>query len=171
MLVAVLVVVFVGVLFIPALSDYFGLTGPASPVFTTVLPALVIWFLALTAAYRFQLLERILGLDRLAPGPLSRQTGGYARSAGAPEESATTRGRLRQRRADVGGLQHIASRAGQQLKRVGSSAASATPSATTRRPRSGPRSVPARTIPDSSRSEVRWRTTFFRSLPRRSASP
>jgi cation-transporting ATPase E len=87
-LVAVLVVVFAGVLFIPALSNYFGLTGPASPVFTTVLPALVIWFLALTAAYRFQLLERILGLDRLAPGPLSRQTGGYARSAGAPEESA-----------------------------------------------------------------------------------
>ncbi len=67
MLVAVLVVVFVGVLFIPALSDYFGLTGPAPPVFTTVLPALVIWFFVLTAAYRFRVLDRVLGLDRLPP--------------------------------------------------------------------------------------------------------
>ena len=64
-LVAVLVVVFVGVLFIPALSDYFGLTGPALPVFTAVLPALAIWFALLTAAYRFRVLDRILGLDRL----------------------------------------------------------------------------------------------------------
>jgi len=64
-LVAVLVVVFVGVLFIPALSDYFGLTGPARPVFTAVLPALVIWFVALTAAYRFRVLDRMLGTDRL----------------------------------------------------------------------------------------------------------
>src|SRR5215207_7305426 len=58
-------VVFVGVLFIPALSDYFGLTGPARPVFTAVLPALVIWFVALTAAYRFRVLDRMLGTDRL----------------------------------------------------------------------------------------------------------
>ena len=60
-----LIVAFVAVLFTPALSDYFGLTGPARPVFTTVLPALVLWFAALTAAYRFRLLDRVLGLDQL----------------------------------------------------------------------------------------------------------
>jgi len=69
-LVAVLVVVFAGVLFTPALSDYFGLTGPARPVFDTVLPALVLWFVALSAAYRLRLLDRVLGLDDLpARGP------------------------------------------------------------------------------------------------------
>jgi cation-transporting ATPase E len=62
-LVAVLVAVFAAVLFVPALSDYFGLTGPAAPVFTTVLPALVLWFAALTAAFRLRVLDRILGLD------------------------------------------------------------------------------------------------------------
>ena len=62
-LVAVLVAVFAVVLFVPALSDYFGLTRPAAPVFTTVLPALVLWFAALTAAFRLRLLDRVLGLD------------------------------------------------------------------------------------------------------------
>jgi cation-transporting ATPase E len=67
-LVAVLVVAFAVVLFVPALSNYFGLTGPARPVFTTVLPALALWFLALSAAYRFRLLDRILGLSELPAG-------------------------------------------------------------------------------------------------------
>jgi cation-transporting P-type ATPase E len=31
-------------------------------VFTTVLPALVLWFAVLSAVYRFRLLERALGL-------------------------------------------------------------------------------------------------------------
>jgi cation-transporting P-type ATPase E len=66
-LVGALVVVFAAVLFVPALSDYFGLTGPAAPVFTAVLPALVLWFAALSAAYRWRLLDRLLGLDDL-PG-------------------------------------------------------------------------------------------------------
>jgi cation-transporting ATPase E len=65
MLVLVLVALFVAVLFTPVLSDYFGLTGPAPPVFDAVLPALVLWFAALTAAYRFRLLDRLLGLDDL----------------------------------------------------------------------------------------------------------
>jgi cation-transporting ATPase E len=64
-LVAVLIAVFVAVLFVPALSAYFGLTGPAAPVFIAVLPALVLWFAALTAAFRFRLLDRVLGLDDL----------------------------------------------------------------------------------------------------------
>jgi cation-transporting P-type ATPase E len=64
-LVVVLLAVFAGVLFIPTLSDYFGLTGPAPAVFTTVLPALVLWFAVLSAAYRFRLLDRVLGLDEL----------------------------------------------------------------------------------------------------------
>jgi cation-transporting P-type ATPase E len=67
-LVAVLVVAFAVVRFVPALSNYFGLTGPARPVFTTVLPALALWFVALSAAYRFRLLDRILGLSELPAG-------------------------------------------------------------------------------------------------------
>jgi cation-transporting P-type ATPase E len=61
-LVAVLVAAFVAVLFVPALWSYFGLTGPAFPVFRAVLIALVLWFATLTAAFRFRLLDRILGL-------------------------------------------------------------------------------------------------------------
>jgi cation-transporting ATPase E len=63
LLVGILVVVFGAVLFVPALSNYFGLTGPAEPVFDLVLPALVLWFATLTAAFRFRLLERVLGFD------------------------------------------------------------------------------------------------------------
>jgi cation-transporting ATPase E len=61
-LVVVLLIVFAAVLFVPALSDYFGLTGPGPAVFSTVLPALPLWFGVLTAAFRFRLLDRILGL-------------------------------------------------------------------------------------------------------------
>ncbi len=46
-------------------SDYFELTGPGPAVFITVLPALVLWFAALTATLRFRLLDRALGLDHL----------------------------------------------------------------------------------------------------------
>jgi cation-transporting ATPase E len=53
------------VLFVPVLSDYFGLTHAAEPVFQAVLPALVIWFVLLSAAYRFRVLDRSLGLDEL----------------------------------------------------------------------------------------------------------
>jgi cation-transporting P-type ATPase E len=62
-----LILVFIGVLFVPTLSDYFGLTGPARAVFTAVLPALVVWFGLLSAAYRFRVLDRVLGLDGLPP--------------------------------------------------------------------------------------------------------
>jgi len=68
-LVAVLVIAFTAVLFIPTLYTYFGLTGPAPPVFRAVLPALVLWFGTLSAAYRFRLLDRMLGL---ADGPSRR---------------------------------------------------------------------------------------------------
>lgn len=64
-LVAVLVVAFSGGLFVPWFTRYFGLTDAAEPVFLTVLPALVIWFAALSAAYRFRLLERVLGVTAL----------------------------------------------------------------------------------------------------------
>jgi cation-transporting ATPase E len=60
-LVAVLLVAFVAVLFVPTLSSYFGLTGPGPAVFSTVLPALFLWFAALTACFRFRVLERVLG--------------------------------------------------------------------------------------------------------------
>ena len=63
-----LVAAFAAVLFVPALSTYFGLTGPAPPVFHTVLPALVLWFAALTAAYRFRVLDRVLGLGDTPTG-------------------------------------------------------------------------------------------------------
>ncbi len=61
-LVVVLVVAFTGLLFVPAATDYFGLTHAAHPVFNTVLPALVVWFVLLSAAYRFRVLERALGV-------------------------------------------------------------------------------------------------------------
>ena len=78
-LVAVLGAAFVAVLFVPALSDYFGLTGPAPIVFDTVLPALVLWFAALSAAYRFHLLDRVLGLDDLPPSrPRASRADRYA---------------------------------------------------------------------------------------------
>ncbi|WP_240619311.1 hypothetical protein [Blastococcus sp. TF02-8] len=68
LLVAVLVAIFTAGLLMPWFTSYFGLTEAAQPVFTTVLPALVVWFLVLTTAYRFRLLDRALGLTELA-GP------------------------------------------------------------------------------------------------------
>jgi cation-transporting P-type ATPase E len=67
-LVAALLAVFAAVLFVPALYTYFGLTGPTSQVFGTVLPALVLWFATLSLIFRYRLLERVLGLTSL-PAP------------------------------------------------------------------------------------------------------
>ncbi len=64
-LVAALVLAFSGGLFVPWFTQYFGLTDAADPVFRTVLPALVVWFVLLSAAYRFQVLEGALGLAAL----------------------------------------------------------------------------------------------------------
>ena len=64
-LVAALLAVLVGALFTPAVSDYFGLTGAVPPVYNTVLPVLAIWFVVLGAAYRFRVLDRLLGLREL----------------------------------------------------------------------------------------------------------
>lgn len=49
----------------PTVRDCRGLTGPAPAVFLAVLPALVLWFVALSAAFRFRVLDRVLGLDGL----------------------------------------------------------------------------------------------------------
>lgn len=49
-------------LVIPATSSYFGLTSPARPVVLVVVPAVVVWFLVLSAALRWRLLDRALGL-------------------------------------------------------------------------------------------------------------
>jgi cation-transporting P-type ATPase E len=72
-LVAVLVVAFSVGLFVPAFTDYFGLSDAAEPMFETVLPGLIVWFAVLSAAFRFQLLERLLGLrgptDHGSTGP------------------------------------------------------------------------------------------------------
>jgi cation-transporting P-type ATPase E len=57
-----LTVAFSAGLVVPAFTDYFGLTDAAEPVFFTVLPTLLLWFVLLSAAYRFRLLERALGL-------------------------------------------------------------------------------------------------------------
>jgi cation-transporting ATPase E len=66
-LVAVLVVVLGAVTTVPALYNYFGITSTNPFVLTVVLVPLVPWFAALSAAYRFRLLDRVLGLDQL-PG-------------------------------------------------------------------------------------------------------
>ena len=57
--------VFAAVLFVPALSTYFGLTGPGPAVFYTVLPALAAWFVVLSLVLRLRLLDRILKLDQI----------------------------------------------------------------------------------------------------------
>ena len=70
-------------LFTPAVSDYFGLTGAAPPVYTTVLPVLAVWFVALGAAYRYRVLDRLLGL---APPPTRGRR--PARSGGRSDDVA-----------------------------------------------------------------------------------
>ncbi|MBW0089130.1 HAD-IC family P-type ATPase [Pseudonocardia sp. KRD-184] len=66
-MVALLVAAFFVVLYTPYLSSYFGITDPARPIWTTVVPGLVLWFLALTAAFRWRLMDRMLGLGTLPP--------------------------------------------------------------------------------------------------------
>ncbi|MCZ2860142.1 HAD-IC family P-type ATPase [Blastococcus sp. VKM Ac-2987] len=68
-LVAVLVAVFTAGLLVPAFTDYFGLTEAVEPVVFAVLPALVLWFVLLSLAYRYRLLDRALGLDHLPERP------------------------------------------------------------------------------------------------------
>lgn len=63
LLVVGLVLAFSAGLFVQWFTDYFGLTEAARPVFETVLPVLVVWFALLSAAYRFRLLDRALGVD------------------------------------------------------------------------------------------------------------
>jgi len=64
-LVAALIAGLLIALIVPALRSYFGLTRPAGIVYETVLPVLVLWFIALAAAYRLRLMDRILGLPDL----------------------------------------------------------------------------------------------------------
>ena len=64
-LVAALLVGLVTALVVPVLRTYFGLTEPVPIVYAMVLPALVLWFLTLSAAYRYRALDRILGLQEL----------------------------------------------------------------------------------------------------------
>ena len=66
-LVVALLVAFGAVVFTPTLSDYFGLTGPARPVFVIVIPGLVIWFVAVSLVLRLRLLDRVLAIGEL-PG-------------------------------------------------------------------------------------------------------
>jgi cation-transporting ATPase E len=54
---------FSAVLCVPFLWQYFGLIGPSKPVFFIVLPALLLWYAALTFVLRFQLFDRLLGLS------------------------------------------------------------------------------------------------------------
>ena len=72
LLVLALLMAFVGVLYTPFLSEYFGLTGPNRLLLIAVLPALAIWFVALNAAFRGRVLDRLLGLDRMPPRPRAR---------------------------------------------------------------------------------------------------
>ncbi|GIF23861.1 cation transporter E1-E2 family ATPase [Paractinoplanes tereljensis] len=65
-LVAALFVVFSAVLLVPALWSYFGLIAPAGPIFLLVNMAVILWFGALSAAFRLRLLDRVLGIDGLS---------------------------------------------------------------------------------------------------------
>ena len=55
-------------LVVPALRTYFGLTKPVGIVYDTVLPVLAFWFLALAAAYRFGVMDRLAGPARPSEG-------------------------------------------------------------------------------------------------------
>jgi cation-transporting ATPase E len=69
-------------LVVPALRDYFGLTRPGV-VYATTLPVLLLWFLALAAAHRFRVMERLLGLPDLAEDSLVELDTTYAISGPA----------------------------------------------------------------------------------------
>ncbi len=58
-----LLVALVVVLLVPATRSYFGLTAPDPPVIYMVVPAVVVWFVVLSLALRFRVLERLLGLS------------------------------------------------------------------------------------------------------------
>lgn len=64
-LVVALLAILIAALVVPDLRNYFGLTRPAGPVYQTAVPALVLWFVALTAAYRLRILDWLLGLPDL----------------------------------------------------------------------------------------------------------
>ena len=64
-LVGGLILAFATVLFVPAIYTYFGLAGPAPPVFLIVGVMLALWFASLSLAYRWRLLDRVLGLHHL----------------------------------------------------------------------------------------------------------
>lgn len=51
-------------LVVPVFRDYFGLTRPVGIVYETALPVLLVWFLALAAAYRLRVMDRLLGLQK-----------------------------------------------------------------------------------------------------------
>ena len=58
---------FAVVLALPATQDYFGLTAPDPPVLEAGAVALVAWFVTLSLALRFRVLERVLGLPLTEP--------------------------------------------------------------------------------------------------------
>jgi cation-transporting ATPase E len=68
-LVVALMAALLTALVVPALRDYFGLTRPAGVVYATALPVLLLWFVALAAAYRFRVMDRMLGLSDLTSNP------------------------------------------------------------------------------------------------------
>jgi cation-transporting P-type ATPase E len=79
-LVVALLAGLVAALVVPGLRNYFGLTRPAGIVYNTALPLLAVWFLALAAAYRFRVMDRLLGLaDLVIDRP---ETGDQASGAG-----------------------------------------------------------------------------------------
>ena len=71
-LVAVLVVALTAGLYVPWFTTYFGLADASQPMFTLVLPALVLWFAVLSAVFRYRLLERALGVLRPAQDGAAR---------------------------------------------------------------------------------------------------
>jgi cation-transporting ATPase E len=85
-LVAALLAGLVAALVVPDLSDYFGLTKAVPIVYALVLPALLVWFLALAAAYRLRLMDRLLGLPDLADAaaPPARSTSNQSSDPGQP---------------------------------------------------------------------------------------
>jgi cation-transporting ATPase E len=71
-----LFVAFAVVLLIPTTRTYFGLTAPDPPVVQVPAVALVLWFVTVSLALRYRVLERVLGLriDPADPGERSQSS-------------------------------------------------------------------------------------------------
>jgi cation-transporting ATPase E len=87
---------FAVVLVIPATRTYFGLTAPDPPVVQIPAVALVLWFITLSLALRYRVMERVLGLQPSATAATRSAATRTRDNIGRPATHRTDRSRVRQ---------------------------------------------------------------------------